>query len=198
MPEIIITVPIPKLNPNNDFAGWAAKSAQKKQDREIAIVEAQVAVAELEDWKLFGFPWVSAIVGIHWFHPTENHRDPDNIIASLKPTIDGIKRAGLLVDDNELTWCSPVRLTDKSNPRVEIVLEKPLGVITPPKPEVTIDDLPTIGDYKADQIGDDEYWLDGSIMFASDSPAEVLHKLQQLAATMTDEQFKTVLKMREE
>ena len=122
--SITITVPIPKSNPNSNFAGWAAKAAQKKQDRETARQEAMIAVAELEDWKAYGFPWKSATVGVHWFHKTANHKDRDNIIASLKHTIDGIKRAGLLVDDNDLTWCSPVRLTDKDNPRVEIVIEQ--------------------------------------------------------------------------
>lgn len=124
MNSIVITVPIPKLNPNNNFAGWAAKAAQKKHDREMATMEAQVAVAELDDWKSYGFPWTVATIGVHWFHSTSNHRDRDNIIASLKNVIDGIRLAGVLTDDDELIWCSPVRLTDSENPRVEIVLER--------------------------------------------------------------------------
>ena len=122
--SITITVPIPKSNPNSNFAGWAAKAAQKKQDRETAKQEAMIAVAELGDWQAYGFPWKFASVGVHWYHKTSNHKDRDNIISSLKHTIDGIRLAGILVDDDELTWCSPVRLTDKSNPRVEIVIER--------------------------------------------------------------------------
>ena len=120
--SITITVPIPKNNPNNQFSGWRAKSVHKKQDREVATIEAQCAVAELDDWKSYGFPWEHATVSVKWYHPTDNHRDRDNIIASLKHSIDGIKRAGLLVDDNELHWSSPERLTDRENPRVEVTL----------------------------------------------------------------------------
>jgi len=119
---ITITVPIPRLDPNNNFAGWAAKAAHKKADRETAMEETMCAVTELGDWKPYGFPWKSATVGVKWYHKTTNHKDRDNIIACLKSTIDGIRRAGLLVDDDELHYSSPERLTDKSNPRVEITL----------------------------------------------------------------------------
>lgn len=121
--KITITVPIPAFNPNNNFAGWAAKAAQKKQDREKATEEAMCAVAELPDWRGMGFPWKTATVSVRWFHPSAAHRDRDNIISSLKPTIDGIRRAGVLVNDDDLHFASPERLTDKENPRVEILLD---------------------------------------------------------------------------
>lgn len=124
MKSIKIVVPIPKLNPNNNFAGWAAKAAQKKQDREAATIESQVAVADLDDWKAYGFPWRLATVSVTWFHPTKNHRDRDNIIASMKSTIDGIRASGMLIDDDELVWESPNRETDAGNPRVEITITK--------------------------------------------------------------------------
>lgn len=82
-----------------------------------------------------------------------------------------------------------------------IIWHIPLGVIEPPRPEVTLDDLPTCrgGEWECN----DEYFVitDGCgyrlPWFDDATPAEVLADMQEFAANMTDEQFKTVLEMRE-
>lgn len=114
---LTITLPLPpkELNPNGR-THWRAKMKPKQVYRERAWLECVAQPGHAMGLQ-------EATVGVRFYHRTKNHRDPDNIIASLKHAIDGIVRAGVLADDDRLTWLPVERLTDKDNPRVEITID---------------------------------------------------------------------------
>ena len=45
-------------------------------------------------------PYEKANIAITWVAKDKRRRDPDNLFASMKPYIDGLVEAGLLVDDS--------------------------------------------------------------------------------------------------
>ena len=114
---VTITLPEPpkELNPNGRHH-WRAKLRPKQQYRETAKWCGMEMVGDRE-------PVEAAEVWITYYHRTANHRDRDNILASLKPAIDGLVDAGLLADDSDLTYRPIRRETDKGNPRVEVTIE---------------------------------------------------------------------------
>lgn len=67
-------------------------------------------------------PWRSATTQATFYHKDSRRRDRDNLLASIKAGFDGLRDAGLLIDDDELTHLPVVREVDRSNPRVEIEL----------------------------------------------------------------------------
>lgn len=119
--QITISVPIPKSD-QNKMMHHRAKALARQEDWKNAKEAAEVAVRDLGNWKEYKFPWKSAEMHVRWYHPTRRHRDSWNIVGCLKGTLDGIVRAGILVDDNEVQPPTVERLTDNNNPRVEIVL----------------------------------------------------------------------------
>lgn len=120
MKSVTITVPIPhrSLSPNAR-AHWRTKAKHKKTARLTARIEVRDAVGT-------GKMWSAASVAVVWFAKTANglRMDHDNIIGSLKGTIDGIADAGLLADDRGVTWLPPRVEVDKLNPRIEITITK--------------------------------------------------------------------------
>lgn len=124
MRQITITVPIPPkfCNPNARSRNHHANAAHKKQAKEESRDAAYVAVGQLEDWRSYNFPWDFADWHITWFHPTDQLKDRDNIIAGLKSTLDGLTLSGVLADDKDLSDPTTSREVDRENPRVEITL----------------------------------------------------------------------------
>lgn len=70
------------------------------------------------------FPWNSASVEIKWYHKTARFRDRQNIIATLKATIDGFEDAQVFRNDRDLGAPEVERLKDAKYQRVEITLTK--------------------------------------------------------------------------
>lgn len=76
----------------NDRKHWAVRMKEVKQWRDAAHVLARAAK----------IPWCRRIrVELHYVPGTNARRDPDNLVASLKPCIDGLVDAGVVTDDTE-------------------------------------------------------------------------------------------------
>jgi len=120
MTEVTIVLPPPyrQLSPNArvhplTLAKWKARA---KRDAWYATKE-----------KVIGEPrWARASVKIVFYHKDNRRRDEDNLIASMKPYIDGIVYAGLIADDSHKNLIRlPVEfLIDKEDPRVELVFTR--------------------------------------------------------------------------
>lgn len=113
---IRLPLPDPRLSPNarpHRFARYRAGKADKER--------AYVAVMEAEAQQL---RWAKAVAKTTFFWKTKQPRDIDNANAMLKSYFDGIKLAGLIVDDNAncLTHAPTEFALDRKNPRVEIVI----------------------------------------------------------------------------
>lgn len=122
---VIDGIPIPpsKLSPNAR-THFAVKAKLTQLQREAAKLSAMHAVANLEDWQSFAFPWSEVVVETVWYRQTKRQMDRDNALACLKSTFDGFVDAGVLDDDRELIPL-PVRFElDRENPRLVITLRR--------------------------------------------------------------------------
>ena len=122
--SLTITLPLPpkELSPNHHIGsrgGRLGKAAKIKAYRQRARHEAGIAAHVAG---LTGGGWTHATIQIVWHHPTRRYPDRDNIIAWLKSAIDGIRDSGLLADDDNVDYPSPVRGVDKLAPRVELTI----------------------------------------------------------------------------
>lgn len=109
---------IPALPPsNNKYIGraaqWEYRQAKKQWETLIKACCKTVPDEAIQ----------RARVELHYFFPDKRRRDPDNY--SGKMILDGLVRAGVLVDDSfecvELVISAGV---DKANPRTEIHIEE--------------------------------------------------------------------------
>ena len=121
---ITITVPIPKVDVNKRSANPLHASGKRKADVNAAKRAVNKVMDELspEDIDELELPWPCAKIHVRWFHPTKNLKDMWNMVGNLKGTLDGIVRAGILVDDDLVQPPTIDRLVDKDNPRVELDL----------------------------------------------------------------------------
>lgn len=124
MKVIEITVPIPKSNQNKKAGNWVIDAGKRKADVRKAKRAAGLYLDSLsrEEETALELPWDTCAIRVIWYHPTANHRDKWNMVGSLKGTIDGIVRAGILIDDEKLQPPEIESLTDKDNPRVVLKL----------------------------------------------------------------------------
>ena len=124
--QIIITVPIPQTDQNRKTTSWAIDAGRRKRDVKKAqqAVDTYFGNMGVEERNNLKLPWDSAVIHVKWFHPTKKHKDIWNIVGSLKGTVDGIVRSGILVDDDKLQPPTVERLTDKDSPRVELYFTK--------------------------------------------------------------------------
>ena len=118
MKSVAITVGIPpaKLSPNARVH-WAVKSTLTKAARREAYAQCLVALGARRPPG-----WLKARVEVVAYFPTHNHRDPDNLIASLKAYFDGIADSGVISNDKALWPERPIISKDARNPRVELVI----------------------------------------------------------------------------
>lgn len=123
--QIVITVPIPKTDQNSQTTR-IIEAGRRKKDVKKAQLACQrfFGTIESDECNNLELPWDSAIIHVKWFHPTRKLRDIWNIVGSLKGTVDGIVRSGILTDDDKLQPPTVERLVDKENPRVELYLTK--------------------------------------------------------------------------
>jgi crossover junction endodeoxyribonuclease RusA len=120
MTSITITLPIParKLSPNARVH-WAERANLTRHARAVAHL------AALHALNLRRPPgWLKARLEVKAFFKTRNFPDPDNFIASLKSSIDGIADSGIILDDKALWPERPVFRKDAENPRIEITITK--------------------------------------------------------------------------
>lgn len=87
--------PSPNSTRREHWAKRAAAAREWKRDAFYAAMEAR----ELHRG-MVKFPLQSAALRIVIVSPTRVRRDPDNAIASAKPLIDGLVKAGVLSDDS--------------------------------------------------------------------------------------------------
>lgn len=114
--SIDIGIPPATLSPNGRVH-WARKSKAKKHQRQSAKYVALAAIDRAP-----APAWPEANVMLRWHSVRNRWPDADNAIASVKGAIDGLVDAGVLADDDKLTWHPMERLKDPKNPRVEIVV----------------------------------------------------------------------------
>lgn len=117
--EIEIPLPPPETSPNAR-SHWRAKAEAIRIYRDHAAGQAIINMRLLgePDW----LPLKQARIRITYFHKTVRFRDPDNILASLKPAIDGLQDAGLLADDRDVVYPPVLRKHDPQNPRVKFTI----------------------------------------------------------------------------
>ena len=117
--SITITLPLPSkcLSPNAR-AHWRTKAKAVKEYRWRACAEA------LEATEAQMPRWTAASIQAVFYHPQRRRRDHDNLAASLKSAVDGLVDAGLLADDDQITWLPVVKLIDPEYPRVMLVVTR--------------------------------------------------------------------------
>ena len=118
--RIVITdLPLPSrsLSPNARVH-WAVKARTVKWYRQAAHIAATMALGRRKP------RWRRATVQVTFRFRTRHRRDPDNLLASLKPAFDGLVDAGLLLDDAGLTHLPVVLTYDKNRPGVEMAVER--------------------------------------------------------------------------
>jgi len=110
-----IVIPWPhKFNdPNARPPHWAAKAKHVAAARTLACLTCKQQTGHARGW-------VTAMCRVRAHHKTARFRDSQNIIATLKATIDGVEDAGVIADDVGLGWYPVERCKDAANPRIEL------------------------------------------------------------------------------
>jgi Holliday junction resolvase RusA-like endonuclease len=126
MRELTITRPLPpkELSPNARVH-WRVKARATAIYREGSCLRARQVIA----WKEFdskGMPWQKAIAWEVFYFPDKRKRDYRNFEQRMKPFYDGLKDAGVIVDDDrEHLSHEPTEFKiDRDNPRVEITVRE--------------------------------------------------------------------------
>lgn len=123
MRALTFQLPMPdsRLSPNSRNH-WAVKSKVVKASRLAAAEEARRV---LSDNQMEPPRWEKASMGVVLFlGPRNKQPDPDNLIASLKPYIDGLADAGIVANDKNLWPDRPEIRRVERLPRVEITIKQ--------------------------------------------------------------------------
>jgi len=117
---IVLKLPARILSPNcmvGSIGGRFMKAAATKKLRRLTK-----EAVESEDIQTA--PWGFVTVYPTFYHATKRRRDEDNHQGMLKAAYDGIVDAGLIADDDSkhMSKQPPTFLTDKVNPRVDLLL----------------------------------------------------------------------------
>lgn len=118
---LTINPPDKRLNPNNARGNsqWAAIARDKKK-KQARFASQMMTLSEMQHQQVKG-GWKGATVSVTWYSPTKRFLDRDNARAMLKSTLDGLTRAGLWTDDNDVDIVSVDRQKDAKHPRVVLV-----------------------------------------------------------------------------
>lgn len=125
MDRVVVTLDLPRraLSPNGRLH-WMTRA---KLVRGLRVAARLTACQELRCERPC---WSRARLQATFFWPDRRRRDPDNAAAMLKPAIDGLVDAGLILDDSaEVLSHEPVVFAvDAERPRVELAVSAlPLG-----------------------------------------------------------------------
>ena len=115
---ISVALPGPELSPNAR-KHWRAVAPAKRVARDMARLKARMALSGAEPPR-----WKAAKASVVFYWPNRRKHDPDNAMASLKATWDGLQDAGIVENDSGIWPERPVFSVDPSNPRVVITLEE--------------------------------------------------------------------------
>ena len=98
--DIHIPMPPKQMHPNSR-THWRAKLKPKAQQRQEAYLVAKAVTDS-------GPMWTAARIKATFWLGTRGHKnDSDNLIGWLKASIDGLRDAGILADDDSVTWLPP-------------------------------------------------------------------------------------------
>jgi len=119
---IILPLPAKVLQPNCTVAtigGRFAKASATKRYRRLACDAVEAEGIE-------SMPWQKVLVKADFFYATNRRRDQDNAMGSLKAAYDGLRDAGLVVDDDyeHMKRESPTFSIDKQHPRVVLTITR--------------------------------------------------------------------------
>ena len=116
MMTVTLGWPSRALSPNAR-THWSTLARAKKAARREAYVAANIAAV------LAGVSSVGSSVCIQatFIPPDARRRDLDNLIASIKPHLDGISDA-ILIDDSRWIWAAPVMAKPEKPGRVVVTL----------------------------------------------------------------------------
>jgi len=121
MTPIFIKLPFPssELNPNRRSGRhWKTSLAAKSQ----AANDARTLTLEAMRGETF-CSTRNLCVEIVFHAPDKRRRDLDNLVASMKPAIDGIANA-LQIDDSRITKLIVVKTLNLISPRTEITIKE--------------------------------------------------------------------------
>lgn len=98
--KIVLGWPDPRLNPNNaKGVHWGAMSKMRSAEREGAYWRTKTEMAKTDQAELLEFASATSIaVDITFMAPSRRPRDLDNLLAAMKPALDGVAQA-IGVDD---------------------------------------------------------------------------------------------------
>lgn len=118
--SVLILLPLPPkaLSPNSR-THWRKLARYRKKYRTAGRYATLEAGGQ-------GLGWEKARITCTFFFRTNRRRDTDNADASMKSAIDGIRDAGLIVDDHAsvLAHGSSRFEIDRDRPRVEVLVER--------------------------------------------------------------------------
>jgi len=115
--HIVCDIPKKCLNPNTP-CHYLTKSKAKKEAKNTVFFLAKHEVGNKPP------RWEYATITIRGFYKDRRRHDADNLLASLKSHIDGLVKAGVLLDDNKVTYVIRPALCNKIDPHVDILVEK--------------------------------------------------------------------------
>lgn len=118
MITIIVSIPHASLSPNGR-SHWRTKARIASEARSAAHWLAKDAARKIKA----DLPWQAATYNIHVRFKTARFQDQDNLIASLKPTLDGMCDA-IGMNDRNLTLGSYTASKDAKNSGVTITIKK--------------------------------------------------------------------------
>lgn len=120
---ITLGLPAPALSPNASRCGrshWPRTKAKKAYRGEAGTMATMQMRRES-----IGHPKLTRATVLYcaFWKDRRSTRDPDNLIATMKPALDGLVDAGLLLDDDCVQIMAPVQDVDKEAPRIEIIVQ---------------------------------------------------------------------------
>lgn len=117
--SVTITLPLPakSLSPNARVHHMTLARAKAVHTKRAAWVTFEVLHGDTPKWQ-------SATIQATFYHAQQRRRDQMNLLGSLKAYEDGLVLAGLLADDEGVTWSPAIRLIDRENPRLVLTITR--------------------------------------------------------------------------
>ncbi len=116
---LLVVLPIPpkdvgqNARPSHPMARHRAV-LKARGDAHEAAAAALAARPDLDE----SLPWSAAVVDVEWFRRCGIAGDPTNRRDKLKPAVDGLRDAGVLLDDDRTDWGTFREEIDGGNPRI--------------------------------------------------------------------------------
>lgn len=116
---VTIELPLPPrgLAPNTRWRNPIALSRATMRTRESARLRTLHELGRREPPR-----WKRATVSCVWYFQARRKHDEDNLLAWLKPSLDGIAEAGVVENDHGFTHTRPTVGVDRLKPRVVVTV----------------------------------------------------------------------------